>query len=356
MDYRNTQHLLAAFEQVPQVPSFLRDTYFPTNETTDIFTTNEVLVEYRDGNKKLAPFVSPRKNGMVVLRDGYEARRFAPANIAPKRPITVDDLQRKGFGEALFSNMTPAERQSILVVRDLMEMDAMITRREEKMAAEVMQTNGCVMNHYADKGDEYESKEIRFYNESTNPAVYVPGAVWSKTSTDIENDLLAMIRMLTSRGLAATDVIVGSDVADVFMENDTIYKKLDNRRLEVVSVDPFEIYPGATVLCTYNVRGHKVRIITYDESYTEIEGVNKGKDVPYIAPNKVIVTAPAAGRTAYGAITQLEQASGEMETYPGRRVPHYVANADNNSRSVTLTAAPLVMPNQKNCFISADVL
>lgn len=355
MDYKNTQTLLAAFKQAPKATSFLRDRYFPTNEATDIFVTEDVLVEYKDGNKKLAPFVSPRKNGMVVLRDGYEARRYAPANIAPKRPLTVDDLKRKGFGEALFSGLTPAQRQAALIVSDLTEMDEMITRREEKMAAEVMLTNGCVMHHYADKGDEYEDKVITFYEGGSNPAVYTPSATWSKTA-DILGDIYKMAKMLTSKGLPATDVILGSDVAEVFMNNEGIQKLLDIRNYNIGSVDPFEMYAGAAQLAKLNINGKVLTFITYDETYEEIEGSNKGKDVAFIDADKIVVTAPAAGRTAYGAITQLEQSDGEMHTYEGRRVPHYVADASNNSREITLTAAPLMMPNQKNSFISATVL
>ena len=84
MDFTNTLTLLAAIEEVPKEATFLRDRYFPTNASTDIFATDEVLVEYKDGDKKLAPFVSPRKNGVSVFREGYEIHKFEPANIAPK--------------------------------------------------------------------------------------------------------------------------------------------------------------------------------------------------------------------------------------------------------------------------------
>lgn len=352
MDFANTLTLLDAVKQMAPTRSFLRDRYFPTNDATDVFNTSEVIVEYKDGNKKLAPFVSPRKNGMTMLRDGYAIKGYSPANIAPRRPLYIDDLNKKGFGEALFSNLTPAARQMALVTMDLMELDEAITRREEAMAAEVMLTNGCVMKHYADKNDEYLEKEIHFYDGVSNPAIYTPTNLWSTTDADILGDLAAMIRMLTTKGCDATEIIVGTDVANAIIDNAKIQKLLDIRRYEMGVVAPQELPTGAALLASFPVMGHNINVLTYDATYED----ENGNTVSYIPANKVIMTAPGAGRTAYGCVTQVEQTDGEMHSYAGKRVPHYVSDAANNSRSLTLTAAPLVMPKRKNCFISATVL
>lgn len=352
MDFSNTLTLLAAVKQLAPATSFLRDRYFPTNDVTDIFSTTEVLVEYKDGSKKRAPFVSPRKNGVTMLRDGYGVKSYAPANIAPKRPITIDDLAKKGFGEALFSNLSPEQRQLALVLSDIDEMGEMITRREESMAAETMLNNGCVMKHYADKGDEYEEKEIRFYDEENNPAAYTPSVNWSLPGADILGDLYQMICFLTAKGNAATDVILGSQAAEKFLNNDGIQKLLDLKNYNIGSVNPVELPVGAARIAQIIVMGHKVDVFTYDQTYEN----DNGADTPYIPVKSVIVSAPGAGRTAYGAVSQVEQSDGLMHSYAGRRVPHYVADATHNTRSVTLTSCPLLMPNKKNPWISAEVL
>ena len=352
MDFTKTLTLLQAINQTTPVTSFLKDRYFPTNDATDIFNTDEVLVEYKEGNKKLAPFVSPRKNGITMLREGYNVHGYSPANIAPKRPLYIDDLNKKGFGEALFSGLTPEQRQLALILSDISEMDAMITRREESMAAETMLTNGCIMKHYADKGDEYEEKEIHFYDGDQNPAVYTPSISWGSASADIVGDLYQMILFLTSKGNAATDVILGSSAAKTFMNNEGIQKLLDIKNMNIGYIAPMELPTGASQLAHIVIYGHAVDIITYDQTYENDLGV----DTPYIPAEKVIVTAPAAGRTAYGAVTQLEQEDGNFHTYPGKRVPHYVADANSNTRSITTTARPLLMPNKKNPWITADVL
>ena len=67
IDILNTHSLLMAVEQLTPAKTFLRDRYFPTNTATDVFSTEDVLVDYKDGSKRLAPFVAPRKEGVAVV-------------------------------------------------------------------------------------------------------------------------------------------------------------------------------------------------------------------------------------------------------------------------------------------------
>lgn len=50
------------------------------------------------------------------------------------------------------------------------------------------------------------------------------------------------------------------------------------------------------------------------------------------------------------------QTGPEIEEYAGRRVPKYVSSAEGNSRTLTISSRPLMIPNNKNPFIVADVL
>lgn len=351
-NFYDTHTLLAAVEQLTPPTSFLRDRYFPTNAATDIFSTTDVLVEFRDGKKKAAPFVAPRKGGVTILRNGYTMERYTPPRIAPKRMLTIDDLKKRGFGEALLSQLTPEQRQRAILLADAQELSEMITRREEVMAAEVMQTNGCVMKHIADDKDVTDDMEIRFYSGGSNPAIYTPSGNWAKDYTSIIADLHAMARMLTSRGLAATDLLVGADAADAILANSEIQKLLDIRNYNVGRVDPATLPEGVSRIAVLNVKGKIIDVLCYEETYENDEG----EDTAYIDPKTVIMTAPAAGRTAYGAVSQVEQSDGEFHTYTGRRVPKYLSSAEGNTRSLTMTSCPILMPKAKNPFIKAKVL
>ena len=354
-NFYDTHTLLASVQQLPPLHTFLLDRYFPTNAASDIFATTDVLVEYKKGSKKASPYVAPRKGGITILRDGYTMKRFTPAHIAPKRPLTIDDLTQRGFGEALYTNLTPEQRQGVIMLGDLDELRAMNMRRKEAMAAEVIFTNGCIMHEYVDDLGKYDEKEVRYYDGEANTAVYTPSAKWDTTDASgkqIINDVAAMISMLTSRGLPATEVLVAPDVADVILANEWILRLLDNRNYQIGGVDPTELPAGASKIARLNIKGRMIDFLCYEDTYTEIDGTVK----PFIPAGKIAVGAPAAGRTVYGAITQVEQNDGEFHTYTGTDVPKYLSDATHNTREVTLSSAPLCIPNNENPFITATVL
>jgi hypothetical protein len=346
LDIFSTHTMLMAVEQINPLHTFLRDRYFPTNPATDIFTTEDVLVEFKDGSKKLAPFVAPRKGGVTVLRQGYTLQRYTPPFIAPKRTMTADDLKKKGFGEALFSNLTPAQRQGALMMKDFEELDAMIARREEAMAAETMLTNGCIMKHICDDADEYEEKSIQFYTGDENPAQYTPDTDWDETGARIIDDIAAVAEIMASKGLAHTDLIVAPDVGSAILADSTIKELLDIKNLQIGGIDPATLPEGCVKLGRLNCKGHIVDILQYSDTYTN----DAGEDVPYITPGKAILTAPGCGRTLYGAVTQVEQSDGLFHTYGNKRVPKYFSDSKGNTRELYLTSCPLCIPNNKNAF------
>lgn len=348
----DTHTLLMAVESLTPARSFLRDRYFPTNEATDIFATNDVLVEYRDGSKKLAPFVAPRKGGVTVLRKGYTVTRYEPPRIAPKRALTADDLSKKGFGEALFSKLTPAERQTALMLKDFDDMSEMITRREEAMAAETLLNNGCVMKHITDDANNGEEKAIQFYEGNTNPAQYTPGTDWDEAGADILGDIYAVAELLAAKGLPATDLIVSADVGNAILHNETILKLLDNRNVNVGGIDPQQLPAGVTKIARLNANGHVIDVLQYSASYTD----DSNADKHFIPAGKAILTAPGCGRTLYGAETQLEQSDGAFHTYAAKRVPKYYSDVPANTREIYLASHPLIIPNHKNSWYTINAI
>ena len=144
---------------------------------------------------------------------------------------------------------------------------------------------------------------------------------------------------------------MGADVADAILANAEIQKLLDLKNYEAGRIDPSILGNGATHIATLNAKGRIINVICYDEEYTD-----GSETKPYIDPKSVILTAPGAGRTLYGAVSQVEQSDGQFHTYTGKRVPKYLSNAEGNTRSLTLTSCPLLIPNNKNPFIVAKVL
>lgn len=353
IDIYKTKTMLAAVRQMTPVTSFLRDRYFPTG-SGDMFPTEEVLVEFKDASgNKLAPVVLPRKGSISVERDGYSTHKMVPPLVAPERPLTIDDLNQKGFGEDLFSDRTPAERQADILLQDLQDMDELHTNREEYIAAQCMFNNGYTLRQYGDKyGEgEYLEYDMKFYDEGSNPAIYTPGVKWGESTSDKLADLYQMIRMLTTVGNAATEVLLGADAAEALLDDEKLQKRLDLNNYRIGAIEPETLPQGAARLGRLNVRGRTIALLTYDGTYVDEED---GTVNPYVPAKQICVTAPNAGRGLYGAVSQIEQSDGQWHSYMGRRVPRYWA--EKNARSLTVSSRPLLIPRTKNPFITATVL
>ena len=211
-------------EIVPKV-SFFKDRYFPTG-AGDIFKANEVLTEYRSGDRKLAAFVDQKAGDIPIGRRSYEVHSYKPAYIAPSRLLTLDELTKRGFGEALYPGMDEAQRAARLLADDMNDMENRIARREEWMAAETMIGNGCVMQEYIDGATKGDSLVVKFY-DGTSDHTYTASKKWNENGGDFWGDVKAMCRMLSARGLPAKDLILGTDVADYILTDERTRQLLD---------------------------------------------------------------------------------------------------------------------------------
>ena len=349
MDIYDTYFMLAAVREIPLMRTFFRDRYFPTSVALDIFGTARVFVDYQEGGNKLAPFVVPRIGGVSILREGFETFELEPPNISLKRTLTADNLMARGFGEAISSAATPADREAVLLLGDLRELDARITRREEWMSVETVLGNGCKMRHITDREDvAFEEKEARYYKGADNPSEYTPAAPWGPGDPGWRKDVAAMAKRLSARGLPAADLVVATDVGGFIEEDEFFQKRLDNRNMEYGSLAPKELTNGTTFLGRLNFGGKLLNIVVCEESYED----DKGNDVPYLPDGCAVVTAPDCGHTIYGGVTQMERDE-RFHTFAGKRVPKFDADTKHDTKEVRLTSKPLMAPKRKAPWVVA---
>ena len=106
VNLNETRTLIAALEQSYPPSTLLRDTFFPTPIT---FPTKSVDMDYKKGGRKLAPFVAAGSSGVNVARTGFETKSYTPPIMMPKRPVSIQDIEQRGFGEPLYSPKTPQQ-------------------------------------------------------------------------------------------------------------------------------------------------------------------------------------------------------------------------------------------------------
>lgn len=250
MDIYNTYYMLAALEELMPEPTFFKRRYFPTDLAMDVFGTSKVLADYREGNRKAAPFVLPRIGPLPVGRGGLSTYELEPGNISTSKPMTIDQLTKRGFGESIMSTATPEMRARQLLMGDLSDLSARVTRREEWLACETMLNNGCVMRHQTDDPEISEDIPVQFYGGVDNPALFTPQSSWEhgkdeRTPGNWYRDVVQMIKMLVQRGRPATELIVANDVGAFLQEDPWIQYMMDNRRAEYGAINPEKRISGA---------------------------------------------------------------------------------------------------------------
>ena len=349
--FYDTHALIAATKQMVPPRNFLRDRYFPFNPSADLFSTERVLVEIQDGDKKMAPFVTPMKNGVLMERNAARMEELEPPTIAPSRILTADMLKKRGFGEALNSELSPQQRAQQFTLQDIADLNDAISRREEKISSDLLFTNKALMKHITDDPNKTDDMLLDFTGDE--PSNYILAAKWEVNTPwiTIESDIHNMILMLTRRGLPATDLILGTNVALVLKNNEELIKHLDTRNLDTGVLSAEELSAGATLLGHLVVMGHKLNLITYDETYRDDDGEIK----EFVPTNRICLTAPASGRRCYGSTVLIPEGQTEFVNYTNDRVPQYIVDRDHNIRKITVHSHPLLMPRNVNPWIVSEV-
>ncbi|EDS13167.1 major capsid protein [Anaerotruncus colihominis] len=340
--------LIAITEEIVPKQTFFKDRYFPTGEG-DVFAADKVLTEYRKGDRKMAAFVSPRAGDIPMDRRGYSIHEYQPAFIAPSRLLTVDELHKRGFGEALYPGMDKAARAARLILEDQTDMDLRITRREEWMAAQTMINNACTMQEYIDDKTKGDTLYVKFFDNASEH-LYVPAAKWT-TWAIMRADVIAMCRQLSKRGLPATDLVMGSDVAEAVLEFEELQRLLDKNSGIITGKIDEELspYDGVVYMGTVNFGGFRLNLISVDETYVD----ENDQEQKYFPAASAMVTAPNCGRTMYGQITQIDYGSTNFTDHAGIRVPKFTLDQDKDIRKLRLGTRPLCAPRNYCPYIYA---
>ena len=353
LNFFDTYVLMAITEEIVPKQTFFKNRYFPTGEG-DVFAADKVLTEYRKGDRKMAAFVSDRVGDIPMDRAGYAIHEYQPAFIAPSRLLTVDDLRKRGFGEALYPGMGKAERAARLQRDDLSDMDLRITRREEWMAVQTMINNACTMQEFIDAKTQGDVKYVKFFDSASHTYTISGSHKWDAngiTFMTVRSDVRAMCRRLSSRGLPAADLVLGSDAADALLAINEFRELLDkNSGIAIGAIrETLTQYDGVVFLGQINFGGFNLNVISVDETYTDDSDTTQN----YFPATSAMVTAPGCGHLMYGQVVQIDFGSTDYTEHAGIRVPKFILDQPNDQRKLRLASRPLAAPKNYCPYIYA---
>lgn len=329
------------------VRTFFKSTFFRNVET---FVTETVDVDYKKGNRKLAPFVHRRIGGKTVPNTGYETKIYTPPLIAPDKVTSVDNLLKRQAGENPFSGRTPAERAVVKMAADFHELDEMITRREEWMCAQVIFTGSIPVI-----GEGIE--ETISFDFTNNETITTAAKKWNNAGSDPIADLKRWRKIVQKNGFVNCDIcIMADDVAEAFTRHAKVQKLLDTEKYDIAVIKPRELLDGTTYIGTINGLG--LDIYTYTEWFLD-DWTNPAapEEKPLVPDGTVLLASTAAAYSRYyGAVTLGDKKTDNFATMEGVRVPKSWMEYNPDRRFLQLFSRPLMVPHEVDSWFVAKVL
>lgn len=340
----NTVTMLALMEEVPQTPTFFKDRYFPTG-AGDLYKTDYVLTQFRKVSRTMAKLVAPDVGDIPLERGTFEMDRYAPPRVAPSRTLTVDDLSKAGWGEAPYATLTPEARQYRIAIDDLSDLERAIAYREEWLCAKVMIENGFTEDAYADDVTPVDKYDLKYYAGLSSEHVYTVSSAWSSFA-DMAQDVSAMADSLTDRGLAADDLLLGTDAAAAALGFEDFRKLLDKNSGIITGeiAAKMTAYRGVVYLGQVNFNGHILNVFSVREGYAEKNQLGQTVTTRFFPAKSALVTAPGCGHMTYAAVTQINRGQEDFSTIAGTRIPKLVVDDKNDTRKLKMSSRPLPMP------------
>jgi hypothetical protein len=343
-DLFDTREMLPMLEEAKPANTFLKSLFF-SNDVT--FDTAHVDIDIWAGKRRLAPIVAPRFGSKTVERTGYSAKTYTPAQVAPDMITTAEDLLKRMPGETIYGMMSPDERAAAQLTKDMLEMEAMITRREEEMCSQALFTGQVNMV------GEGVNDTVQYWSQlaaQDQPITTLTGgALWSADTATIDKNIRDWRRSTVKRsGIGGTDAILGTDAADALLANVNLRKLMDTRRIDMGLIQPELLPDGVTYLG--QIRGSGVDLWSYDEWYLDESDDTEKPMVP--ADSVLLGSRNARTSMLYGCVVDPVQGS-----FAAPRVPvSYTQRKPVEGRVLAVKSRPLPAIHQIYGFHVAKVV
>lgn len=336
----------SAFQKNYKPTMFLRKNLFGAVET---YLGESVLMDYKKGARRLAPFVVPGNNALVA-RDSFKTKTYTPPMMAPTRPIDAASLKSRSFGENPLNPLSEEERAAKLEAEDAKELVDMIDRRIEWMCAQLLVNDRFEASGYADDGKEKVTDTVTM-DGFTQKATLSGDDLWSSAKADIYNQIKDVGVTMRQNGNNPTMMIANSKTITYLLNSESLKGKMliPNNAL-FATINP-QITDQNVVRYAVMTPGN-LEVYGYDDCYLDSDGTVKS----YIPDGYVIFTSKDIGKILAASVTQIME-DGEFHTYQGLYVPKtWTQNGDHEGKFIRVASASVPMVNDVDSWYTMKVL
>lgn len=319
---------------------FLLGRYFTE---ASVSTQEEIFFDVLTGKPRLSPFVSPLVEGMIVESLGYTTSSFKPAYIKDKRVFEDGKAVRRPAGSPIAGSLDVGAMRRMQVAQESEDQLAMLRRRLEWMASEVLRTGKVTVS-----GEKYPTTVVDFGRDAALTAALVGTARWNDSAPAPLDDFETWAGLISDKsGATATDVIMAQNVWNEFRTNADVRELLGLNRLSPRT--QVDVGPDAQQLgVAFKGPVGAYQIWVYNDSYVDDAGATQ----KYLPDDYVLMVSSAVeGVQHFGAIK--DEAAGFQATDYFQKS---WTQPDPAVRFLMLQSAPLVVPYRINASLAVKVM
>ena len=298
MSGKTTKVMLAAYTQVAGITLFLTGMFSSPRENFHNSAEVEIDIEREDEDISIAiqDLSAGARNNESNL---YTNKKFTPPIHKEKGSVNAHTLITRNAGDNPFDSVDFMANAIARGIKISAKIFRKIARSIEVQASQVLTTGTVTLTD--EDGNavyviDYKPKATHFPDSSL---------AWDNASSVKLTDLLGLCQVIKSDGKHTPDtLIMGEGSYELFISDDAVLERLDNRRIEGNGIVPLErMGDGGIYRGVIEIGNYKLDIWTYDGEYKDPE---TGDLLKYIPDEKVVVRA-SAGRldATFGGIPRL---------------------------------------------------
>lgn len=343
-DIFDPRTMMTLVKRMPPVHTFFRSTFF-TNINT--FVTESVDVDFKRGNRALAPFVHPKMGAQNIPNSGYQTKTYTPPIVAPDKTTTAGDLAKRQAGESIYSGKSPADRAVLKLRDDFQQLKEMIARREEWMCAQAIFTGKIPI-----VGEGID--EIIDFHFTNYEAKATAAPKWKTNKLGFIHEKKKVVQ---ENGFVNPDIVLmADDVLEGFLEDEKVQKTLDVKDYALARIDPRQLPNGVNFIGT--LKKEAMDILTYNEWYLDNwNDPKKPINMPMVPAGHIaILSTQAKYSINYGAVSLLDDLTKRWRTYEEMLVPHDWIEHNPDRHFIAIESHPLPVPHEVDSWYIAQVL